>query len=133
MSEGERVLGRNLAASTGLPANYLSKILLRLRTAGIVEASRGSHGGYRMLRDAEEVTLLEVVELLDGIQDYTECLLCPGQACSAEDACAAHREWAHLREGYVGFLAGTSIGALSKRSRESVAPTADSESGALAS
>jgi Rrf2 family protein len=47
---GEAVLGRDLARSVEIPANYLSKVLLTLRNAGLVATARGSGGGYRLSR-----------------------------------------------------------------------------------
>lgn len=112
MAEDERVLGHDLAARAGLPANYLSKILAALGKAGLTQATRGSGGGYRLRRPPHEVTLLRVVEILEGSQLESECLLRPGRACSPEDECAAHREWTRLREHYLDYLGETTIGAL---------------------
>ncbi len=125
-AEGERVLGHDLAARAGLPANYLSKILVSLGRAGLVEATRGSAGGYRLRREPDEVTLLEVVELIEGPQRESECLLRPGHACSTTDPCTAHREWARVREHYLEYLAGTSVGALVGPPAESGPKLADS-------
>jgi len=110
--KGERVLSNDLAAESGLPATYLAKILVRLRKAGIVEASRGSGGGYRFRRNPDDVTLLEIVELFDGSQRESDCLLHPGHQCSNTDSCAAHLEWAEIREGYLEFLARKSVRAI---------------------
>src|SRR5438309_7478785 len=61
------VLGRDLAQSVEIPANYLSKVLLVLRNAGLVDTTRGSGGGYRLRRPANEVRLIDVVELFEEI------------------------------------------------------------------
>ncbi|NIV85762.1 MAG: Rrf2 family transcriptional regulator, partial [Actinobacteria bacterium] len=61
----EAILGRDLAELADVPANYLSKILLILKRAGMVEATRGMGGGYRLSRPATEVSLGEVFELFD--------------------------------------------------------------------
>src|SRR5258707_15783342 len=64
---GEPILGRDLAQSTEIPANYLSKVLLTLRNAGLVDTARGSGGGYCLGRLAHEIYLIDVVELFDEI------------------------------------------------------------------
>src|SRR6266567_4176459 len=64
---GEAVLGRDLAHSVEIPANYLSKVLLILRNAGLVDTARGSGGGYRLRRPANEIYLIDVVELFEEI------------------------------------------------------------------
>jgi Rrf2 family protein len=61
---GDAVLGRDLAESVEIPANYLSKVLVTLRNAGLVVTTRGSGGGYRLRKPAHEIHLIDVVELL---------------------------------------------------------------------
>lgn len=53
--------GAELALEQGLPAPFLEQVLLRLRRAGVLEARRGRHGGYRLLRPAAAVSLAEVL------------------------------------------------------------------------
>ena len=53
--------GAELASEQGLPAPFLEQVLLRLRRAGVLEARRGRHGGYRLLRPAAAVSLAEVL------------------------------------------------------------------------
>ena len=64
---GETVLGRDLAHSVEIPANYLSKVLLTLRNAGLVDTTRGSGGGYRLRRSAADIRLIDVVELFEDV------------------------------------------------------------------
>lgn len=64
---GEAVLGRDLAQSVEIPANYLSKVFLTLRNAGLVDTTRGSGGGYRLGRPAKDVHLIDVVELFEEV------------------------------------------------------------------
>lgn len=57
-NEGEEaVLGRSISKDTGIPPNYLSKILIGLNYAGIVSASRGTGGGYRLTASPAAITL----------------------------------------------------------------------------
>ena len=57
---------RDVAESTGVPRPYLARIINRLSHKGIVSAKRGYHGGVTLTRPAREVTLLEVVEAIEG-------------------------------------------------------------------
>ncbi len=109
LPEGEMVHGRDLASETDLPANYLSKILLSLRKAGIVDSCRGSGGGYRLQRGPADVTLFDVAKLFDGPVLGDDCLLCPGKACSPDDSCPAHREWSAITDRYSQFLKRTTL------------------------
>jgi Rrf2 family iron-sulfur cluster assembly transcriptional regulator len=102
-------LGRDLAASSGVPANYLSKILLELKKGGFVQAVRGTGGGYRLGRPAEEVRLMDVVEFVDGTAARPGCFLAGSDNCSTEDPCMAHDRWAAVRDQYVAFLESTTL------------------------
>ncbi|MGZ4676353.1 MAG: RrF2 family transcriptional regulator [Acidimicrobiia bacterium] len=62
-----------LAEYHGVPAAYLAKHLQALSRAGILESVRGPRGGYRLARPAAEITLLEVVEAIDGAESAFVC------------------------------------------------------------
>src|SRR3954470_1423568 len=63
-----------IAEANGLPLAYLEHLVARLRKAGLVESRRGARGGYLLARDAEEITMAEVVEALEGSIAPVECI-----------------------------------------------------------
>src|SRR5258708_20172928 len=73
-----------IADAENLPLAYLEQVVARLRKAGLVMSARGAHGGYWLARPAEEISMHEVVEALDGsiapmecfVHDHTERVLC---------------------------------------------------------
>ncbi len=103
------VLGGELARKTSIPSNYLSKILWALRNAGMVETARGRGGGYRLKQDPEEIRLIDVVEIYEGIRTQPSCLLGVHEKCSDENPCSGHEAFRDLRRAYVEFLQVTSI------------------------
>jgi Rrf2 family transcriptional regulator, iron-sulfur cluster assembly transcription factor len=110
---GEAVLGRDLAESVEIPANYLSKVLLTLRNAGLVATLRGSGGGYRLGRSADEILLIDVVELFDEIsRTRPSCFLGRTRACSATTPCSAHSAWQGVGAEYLKFLISTPLSAI---------------------
>lgn len=122
-------LGRDLAASSGVPANYLSKILLDLKKGGFVQAVRGTGGGYRLGRPPEEVRLMDVVEFVDGTAARPGCFLAGSDACSDSDPCLAHNQWAEVRDHYVAFLESTTLADVTEHPHRShVLKTSDSGS-----
>jgi Rrf2 family protein len=64
--EGRPVASGAVARARGIPAKYLFKALKRLVSAGVLLSRKGPQGGYRLARPAAKVTLLEVVEAVDG-------------------------------------------------------------------
>ena len=104
----EAVLGRDLAEQTGVPQSYLSKILLTLNRAGLVEATRGTGGGYRLSRPATEISLWEIVEPVDNVGRLDECIM-GLEGCSAENPCALHDWWSRVRDDYLAMLRQTNL------------------------
>ena len=103
------VLRSVLADDTEIPSDYLGKVLLALGSAGIVEGQPGRGGGYRLTRDPTEVSLIEAVEVFEGIRAHPSCLLGVHEECSDETACSAHEMFRAVRAQYIAFLTGTSI------------------------
>jgi Rrf2 family iron-sulfur cluster assembly transcriptional regulator len=113
MPPDQRVLGRELATRSGVPANYLSKLLLTLGNAGLIEASRGTGGGYRLARKPERVFLAEIVELIDGGVARPQCLLGLREDCSDADPCCAHQSWRGAKQYFLKFLKNTTLADIS--------------------
>lgn len=109
LPEGEMIRGRRLAEVAGIPPNYLSKILWTLGVAGLIDAIRGSGGGYRLRRRAESIRLVEVVELFDRQRWSQSCFLSSGRECDEAHQCAAHNAWRRVRTAYAEFLESTTI------------------------
>jgi Rrf2 family protein len=66
VDDGQLVKGERIAQAQGIPLKFLENILIELRHAGIVHAQRGAEGGYRLARDAREVSLGEVIRAVEG-------------------------------------------------------------------
>jgi Rrf2 family iron-sulfur cluster assembly transcriptional regulator len=120
LPEGSSMLGRELAEQADIPANYLSKILWTLGIAGIINATRGNGGGYRLKRNAAEVRLFEIVELFDRDSARMACLLGGGKECDPGDPCTAHDAWRGVRTAYLDFLNTTTLADISYMRRANV-------------
>ena len=59
-------LSRDTAQRQGIPETYLNQLLLQLRHSGLVSSVRGPRGGHMLARPAEDITLLEIMEALEG-------------------------------------------------------------------
>jgi Rrf2 family protein len=103
------VLGRALAKKVSVPADYLSKVLAALARAGVLSASRGVKGGYRLARPAARIKLIEVVRPFEGKRLRPGCLLRPERPCRDSVACSAHGSWADVKRTYSDFLEKTTV------------------------
>lgn len=119
---GQPVLGRDLAERARVPSNYLAKILLELKKAGLVNTARGSRGGYRLTRDADSILLVRIVEIFDASRANPRCLLDISRDCSDEEACTAHEKWKAVRSTYLDFLETTSLADVSTTRNDRAGP-----------
>jgi Rrf2 family iron-sulfur cluster assembly transcriptional regulator len=109
----ERVRGDEIARATGIPANYLSKILNQLRKAGIVDSQKGWGGGFVLRREALRRPITDIVTIFEGrsSRGARECAFGLSR-CDETDPCALHPFWEGIRENYDDMLRKTSIGDL---------------------
>ena len=83
----EPVMTKEIAERQNLPITYLEQLMLTLRKAGLVIATRGAKGGYVLARDARAIPLVEIVEALEGPLDIADCADVPN-CCLDANACA---------------------------------------------
>ena len=70
---------REIAELFGVPASLLMNVLKQLAAAGYVESVRGAHGGYRLIRELEKITLADLVEAMEGPVRLSDCLADPAK------------------------------------------------------
>jgi Rrf2 family protein len=117
LPDGASLLGRELAEQADIPANYLSKILWTLGHAGLIDATRGNGGGYRLKRSAAEIRLFEIVDLFDRDRTKLACFLTGTRRCEEGERCAAHDAWRGVRTAYIDFLHSTTLADISHTRR----------------
>jgi len=114
---GELVRGEAISAATGIPANYLSKILNQLRKSGMVESRKGWGGGFRLRADAHQLPLLDVVRVFEGDRPVGMPACIFGlPACNDDQPCPLHAHWSGIRESFGEMLRTTTVGDLKRRS-----------------
>ncbi len=114
----------SVAEAENLPLSYLEHLVAKLRKAGLVTSTRGAHGGYSLAHPAEEITMVEVVEALEGQIAPMECfhetpegkVLCSHEG-DTDEACATKLLWMRVQGGVNRALAGTTLAELVEFSR----------------
>ena len=97
-----------IAEEQRIPPSFLAKIISQLSIAGLLHTSRGARGGVTLARDAKDITLLEVVEAIDGPIQLNECVADNGN-CSFEADCPLRPVWCDAQEELVGRLKSTNF------------------------
>ncbi len=105
-----------IAEHDGMPLAYLEHLVARLRKAGLIDSRRGSRGGYMLARPAEEITMAEVVEALEGAIAPIECISQGPDGsvvCSRESdpdhTCPTKLLWTRVRFSIVKTLEETTL------------------------
>lgn len=80
-----------------IPYKYLAKLMHHLSEAGLIFAVQGNQGGYCMSRDKADIYLYQIVEVVEGLEDYNRCIL-GFDSCTDEDPCPMHFYWLEERE-----------------------------------
>ncbi|MBV5322151.1 MAG: Rrf2 family transcriptional regulator [Sulfuricurvum sp.] len=83
---------QEISEALELPFHFMAKSLQKLVHAGILISQRGAAGGVTLSRKASDITLLSIIEAVDGTTFFDECVLGIGD-CEAEKPCALHAQW----------------------------------------
>ncbi|MCK9495638.1 MAG: Rrf2 family transcriptional regulator [Dehalococcoidia bacterium] len=112
-----------VADRTSIPFNYLEQIFKDLRTGRLVRSQRGQRGGYQLARPASEITIGEVIRVMEGPLAPTLCASrtqhqpCATYLCPNEDECVLREMWLGVRDAISGILDHTTFADLAERQR----------------
>ncbi len=108
---------REIAREQHVPYEYLAKILQKLAEAGITSSQRGVGGGIALARPAAEISLLEVIEAVEGPVALNRCFIRPNE-CPREGFCSIHRELAQIQGSIRQQLADVDFASLARSEAE---------------
>ena len=100
---GEGPVSLKAFAPLGLPEAYLEQLLGSLRRAGLVSASRGAQGGYRLSRPAEDISARDILEALEGPLSFSDCVN-DAEPCARSEGCPARGVWEYLTGRVNGLM-----------------------------
>jgi Rrf2 family protein len=107
-----------IAEAEDLPLSYLEHVVANLKRAGLVESSRGAHGGYKLARPAAEIAMDEVVLALEGEIAPMECFVetpAGKVSCNHGDdasSCSTKLLWMRVQSGVITALQSTTLAEL---------------------
>lgn len=86
-----------IAKERKIPKSFLAKILQKLARAKIVKSFRGIKGGFRLAKKPREITLLDVIEVIEGPVAMNKCAI-NKKICSLSNSCSVHPVWVEIRK-----------------------------------
>ena len=109
--EGRRTKAADLAARVGTSPGFLSQAMTPLVDRGWVRSEPGPTGGYAVAVDLAGISVLQVIEAVEGSTDVTHCVL-QNRPCLAAEPCALHEPWTVARRHLLSSLSATSLSEL---------------------
>ncbi len=103
-SETQQLSGSVVAARAGIPPNYLPRVMGGLVRAGLVSTRRGRSGGYRLGRPSEQISVLAVIEAVEGDLQRRSCVL-RGGPCRRDGPCDIHATFVQAQDAAIAQLA----------------------------
>ena len=115
MGDDQRAATSKVAQAQRIPPSFLAKIISQLSIAGLLRTSRGARGGVTLARAPKDITLLEVVEAIDGPIMLNECVG-DNATCAFDKDCPLRPVWCDAQEDLVSRLKGTTFAQLMSQS-----------------
>ncbi|MCL6472921.1 MAG: Rrf2 family transcriptional regulator [Firmicutes bacterium] len=106
---------REIAVRQGIPERFLEQQITVLRKAGLVKSQRGAQGGVTLARAPEEITILEVIEALEGPLTTTTCVGSNASECAKSTQCALQDLWCQVGLAIESVLKGMTLEQLAAR------------------
>lgn len=111
--DGQRLMSaRTIAADMAIPPRFLPQVMGDLVRAGLVEGVTGRSGGYRLSVSASEVSLLTIIEAVEGTSRRETCVL-RGGPCGSDDMCVVHGAFIAAEEAMIGALDSATLAEVS--------------------
>jgi FeS assembly SUF system regulator len=114
---GERLSATLIAQETGVPLPTAQKLTGRLAAAGLLQSARGTAGGFTLARDAQRITLADIIEAVEGPIAMTTCVDETRHDCALDGHCLVKPHAGFVNEAVRGALAAVSLEQLSRPAR----------------
>ncbi len=105
---------RNIAENQKISLSYLEQLFAKLRKQDLVKGMRGPGGGYRLARNADEISIAQIIRAVDEPMEFTDCHGL--ENCKGGERCLSHHLWVQLTDQLDGFLSNIYLGALMRES-----------------
>ena len=116
---GTRVNRDTLARWSEVPGEFLGKVLQTLARGRLIISHRGVHGGFELARASNSISLLDIVEAIEGPLQLNVCLV-TGEGCARSWWCPAHEVWKDAQSAMAGVLASARLDRLAEKAKSNL-------------
>ncbi len=89
---------KKISSDLDIPSPFLGKILQSLVKHRILSSTKGPNGGFGLGKDPEDIVLMDIVEIIDGVDNFEKCAIGVKYCSEQENHCAVHKQYSILRE-----------------------------------
>jgi Rrf2 family transcriptional regulator, iron-sulfur cluster assembly transcription factor len=119
--QNEKTGIKKISNDLDLPTPFLAKILQQLAKQKILSSSKGPHGGFSLLKDSRKITLLDIVNTIDGKEIFTNCIMHNGSCQCVEKnkkPCPIHEDFEKIRKELIELFSNKTIYELVVKAQE---------------
>jgi Rrf2 family protein len=121
LEPSHRVSTSEIAKFNHIPPSFLTKIISQLSIAGLIHTSRGARGGVWLAKPPEAISLLDVLQAIDGTLALNQCVENP-EDCSFSKSCLIHKFWEDTCREVVGKLKSSTFDQFQKKPEQQLIP-----------
>ena len=121
-ASGEKTGIKQISSDLDLPTPFLGKILQQLAKQKVLKSMKGPHGGFSLLKDPKEITLLDIVKTIDGEYIFTSCIIHNDTCLNAnknKNPCALHESYSSVRMDLIKLFSSMTIHELVQKAGKS--------------
>ncbi len=119
-SKGETKIGiKQISKDLEIPTPFLGKILQTLAKHKLLVSTKGPHGGFGLGKSAHDICLMDIVEIIDGLDSFQMCALGLKSCTNNEQNCPIHHRYETIRDQLKNLFQEENIGALADHIKES--------------
>ena len=117
LHNGERpVLLKDIARRQGISEKYLWNLINPLKTFGFVQSIRGAHGGYKLAKDPSEISVKDIMQVLEGPLCLVDCVESP-ESCERSPSCITRDVWCEASQSFLKTLEAMTLEKMVERHR----------------
>lgn len=118
-NEGEKIGIKKISSDLKIPSPFLGKIMQSLAKHKLLSSTKGPHGGFGLGKKADSITLMDIVEVVDGNDNFYDCII-GLESCKVEEKhCPIHSRYAEIRAQLREFFENKTIATLVQEMKES--------------
>ncbi len=119
---GNKLTRKEISQNQAIPSSYLVNILISLKSKGIIRTTRGPNGGYELAVDPENISIFQLVEILEGHFEVAPCLEYESN-CNRSSICVTRGIWTKLQKAQEEILKNITIKGLVEETQRLYSPT----------